>query len=339
MRKHDVFSHCLLFAVAVSSLAGTKTVVRTLKNVLNQAATITGSATSPQGFNITLNPAAFTLQPGRTSAVRITITQKAGTPLGEWRDGAIVWTSMNGADTLSTTRIPVVVKAAELASRPAEVRLKGWTTRYDYVVEPSWTGSLVTATTGLRTARVIEGVVARDSAANVTVKIPPGQNMYARFSLFDEDIPGFDGLPAYVDLDMYVYKAGATDHDQAGSSTRLNSSTEEVNLNSPAAGAYIVQVEAAGMQGADSVKFKLHVWTLPKPTTATSQSSNLQSRPGIASPASARMGSPQLVSLTLAKGLKDSGKRYLGAVMYSRSSSKQDRQYATVGVTTIVSLV
>jgi len=117
---------------------------------------------------------------------------------------------------------------------------------------------------------------------------------YARFSLFDANVS-----PA-SDIDLYVFK-GATLVGASGGGT----STEEVNLLNPAAGAdYIVYVHGFGVPGIAS--FKLFSWLLGSAATGNMT---------VSAPSSATLGTSGTVNLTF-NGLTG-GTKYLGSVAYS----------------------
>jgi hypothetical protein len=169
-------------------LAGPKYITRTLTNVKPTRANYTAIITPPEGFTVAVRPLSFAADAGASTTVRIRI-QKSGasTPYHTWRAGGITWAGSGG----TRTRIPLVVRAAQLASRPLEVKLKAWQASYSYVVEPEWNGVLATTNTGLVASKVYSGTVQKwEYSTRLTVTLPPGTWSYVRFATFNDDVSG-----------------------------------------------------------------------------------------------------------------------------------------------------
>jgi hypothetical protein len=182
--------HCLhtTHAVAMSMLAGPKYVTRTLTNVMTASANFTAAVIAPEGFTVTVRPSSFVAAPGESTTVRIRIQKSSvNTAYNVWQTGSITWVGSGG----TSTRIPLVVRAAQLASRPTEVKLKAWQPSYSYLVEPEWNGVLATANTGLVASQVYSGSIASwDYMASIKVTLPPGVWSYVRFATFNDDVSG-----------------------------------------------------------------------------------------------------------------------------------------------------
>lgn len=174
--------------VAMSMLAGPKYVTRTLTNVKPTSATYTAVIEAPEGFIVTLSPQSFTAAAGASTTVRIRIQKSSrNTPYSVWQAGAITWVGSGG----TRTRIPLVVRAVQLASRPTEVKLKAWQGSYSYLVEPEWNGVLATANTGLQPSEVYSGTVeVSEYSHRLQVVLPPGVWSYVRFATFNDDVSG-----------------------------------------------------------------------------------------------------------------------------------------------------
>lgn len=181
----------------MSMLAGPKYITRTLTNVKPTRANYTAVLDPPQGFSATVRPRRFVAAAGAITTVRIRMQKSsAATPYSVWRSGAITWVGSGG----TRTRIPLVVRAVQLASRPTEVKLKAWQPSYSYVVEPEWTGGLVTTNTGLFASKVFTGTVRSwEYSHRLTVRLPPGTWSHVRFATFNEDVSGAHSMAMFVD--------------------------------------------------------------------------------------------------------------------------------------------
>eukprot|EP00775_Hariotina_reticulata_P011933 gene11933-12076_t len=261
------------------------------------------------------NPETFTLAPGASQVVQFNVTKQPDTPLDKWRDGSITWTSSQG----TKVRIPVVVRAAELAVSPPEIRLRGPRPgKYTYNVIPSWSGSIVTIPIGFSAAQVVDGIVdanVNGGATSFKITIPPiaaGGWSYVRFRIFAEFVssPGIDKRPNNLDLSV------AQNSKEVGSSAGdAGVSYEEVNLWN-ATGDYTVTVSGT-MLPSGTATFKLHWWLLRMPVSA---SSNAVSTPNARMPAVAVAGEPVPVSLSFSARITTSSQKFLGAVVYGRGS-------------------
>jgi hypothetical protein len=145
---------------------------------------------------------------------------------------------------------------------------------------------------------------------------------------------GWNGvLPDFSSLNVQVNKPHGS---VAGSSSNYNSD-EQVNLENARGGDYTVQITA---DSEETVNFKVHVWCLNFTAGTSASTATLKSSPSAASPGNAVSGAPLKVDLTLTKSLDDgsaAGKRYLGAVLYSRQVAGVYRRVQQAK--TLVSLV
>jgi subtilisin family serine protease len=275
-------------SIAISSLAGSRTVPRTVTNV-GAKGTYNVSITGLAGFNVSVSPATFTLNPGQKQTLQVTITRTTAT-LNAYTGGYLTW-----ADGKHSVRIPVVAKPVALA---APTQVSG-----SYNVTFGYTGPFTADARGLVPAATFTGSVSTDPTGNFTpfaspsavsfdVVIPAGTT-YARFSLFDANVN-----PA-SDLDLYVYR-GAT---LVGSSSG-GTSAEEVNLLNPTAATYTVWVH--GFDTGNPSTFTLFTWVL-----GSTAAGNMT----VTAPASATLGSTGTINLSFS-GLT-AGTKYLGSVAYS----------------------
>ena len=239
-------------SIAIGDLAGSQTVTRKLTNVGSNEATYSSEVFGVSGIEIEVSPSTFTIEPGKTQAVQITLT-RTDAPLDAYTGGNITW-----SDGSHSVRIPVVVRPVAIAV-PAEVRSSG--DPVSFTVKFGYTGDYATQVQGLVAATTFAGTVADDPTDNfvvdgpgtisTTVPIPAGMT-YARFSLFDNYVDGESD-----DLDLYVYKSGVLVGASGG-----GTSDEEVNLLNPVAGEYIVWVHGWGTDGPEAT-FTQFTWLVP----------------------------------------------------------------------------
>jgi len=240
-------------------------------------------------LTISVSPASFTLNPGQSQVLSITITRTTA-GLNAYTGGQITW-----SDGTHSVRIPVVARPVALAA-PTEVS-------GSYNVTFGYNGPFTATARGLVPAVVTPGTVADDptdgtcslaspNAQLIPVAIPAGTT-YARFSLFDADVN------AGSDIDLCVANSAGTIVGSSGSGT----SAEQVNLLNPAAGNYTVVVQGWGVVG--SSPFKLHTWLL-----GSAAAGNMT----VTAPAAATIGDTGSVNLSFS-GLT-AGTKYLGSVAY-----------------------
>lgn len=280
-------------SISIGALPGSATVTRTVTNVGSAKATYTASFNG-SGISATVSPATFTLNPGQSKKLSITISRTTAA-LNAMTGGQLTWT-----DGTHSVRIPVLAKPVALAA-PTELSSNGGA--LDYNVTFGYDGSFSATARGLVPAAVTAGTVADDptdgacsltapNAQLISVVVPSGTT-YARFQLFDADVnPGSD-------IDMCVYR-GSTLVGSSGGGT----AAEMVNLASPTAATYTVVVQGWGVAG--STPFKLHTWLLD-----SSDAGNMT----VSAPATAVAGGTGGVHVTFS-GLA-AGTKYLGSVAYS----------------------
>lgn len=285
-------------SIAISNLAGSKTVTRRLTNVSGNPATFIASAVMP-GFTVSVSPAQLTLGAGETGEVAITVT-RAGAALNAYGGGQLTWSSGT-----HEVRIPIVARPVALGA-PAAVTGTASGVSYDVVF--GYDGAFTATARGPVPAALTDGTVNQDpdqifdiNDATGTVAIPvvvPAGTTYVRFALFTSDVtPGSD-------IDLYVAQGSTL----IGASTN-GDSTEEVNFsfNAPTGGPIplTVYVHGWGVAGGGSTPFKLHQWSLgATPAAGTT----------IVAPATATTGGTGTISVGYS-GLAPATK-YLGSVVY-----------------------
>ncbi|HEV2088266.1 MAG TPA: S8 family serine peptidase [Cryptosporangiaceae bacterium] len=225
-------------SIAIGALAGVQTVTRKVTNVSTRPSTYVASISEPAGIDITASPSRFTIAPGQSKTVRVTIT-RVSAAYNAYAFGAITW-----LDGRHSVRSPIVVRPVAI-SAPVEVSGTGTDGSQAIPVTPGFTGTLTAAVAGLDEAQVDELVLAPLPVAfnpanpaesvrtkKVTVTVPAG-TMVARFATYDAD------YLAGTDLDVFVYRAGTK--TLVGRSAGPTSQ-ESVTLNAPS-GQYDVYVD------------------------------------------------------------------------------------------------
>ena len=284
-------------SIAIGDLAGVQTVTRRVTNVGTSTATYNSSVTGMAGITVAVTPASLTIQPGKTKSYTVTFTRTTAT-LSSYTGGQLTW-----SDGLHNVRSPLVIRPVALAA-PAQLSSNG--APINYAVKFGYTGPFTATARGLIAAVTNTGNITDDPGDSfspagpgvvaIPVTIPAGTT-YARFSLFNADVP------AGSDIDLYVFK-GATQIGASGGGT----SDEEVNLLNPAAGTdYTVYVHAFNVTG--TVNFKLFSWLL-----GSASAGNM----AVTAPATATVGGTGTIGLTFSS--LTPGTKYLGSVAYSGSA-------------------
>ena len=269
-------------SIAISNLAGSQSVTRTLRNV-GKRSSYSVSVAGLAGVTVSVSPSTFTLNPGATQKVTITFTRTSA-PLNTYTGGTITW-----SDKFHKVRIPVVVNPVAL-SAPAQVS-------GDYSVKFGYDGPFTATARGLIPAAVVANQTVVDGQSKVYAVGVAAGTTYARFSLFDSDVS-----PA-SDLDLRVFYLNGD-----GSTTLVGSSggattAEEVNLVDPVAGTYYLVVD--GYATANPSTFNAYVWRL-----GSADAGNMT----VTAPATATLGASGNIGLAFT-GLTP-GIKYLGSVAY-----------------------
>ena len=118
-------------SIAVSSLAGVKTIHRTVTNVTKAAETYTINANVP-GFDVSVaGDATFTIQPGKTQAIALTFTRTTAA-LNEWATGSLVLTGDRGHVVNSPIVAPSVAGSSAMGITARVGFGEGWVTTVAY---------------------------------------------------------------------------------------------------------------------------------------------------------------------------------------------------------------
>lgn len=283
-------------SIAISNLAGSKTVKRRLTNVSGNPATFSAGAVMP-GFTVSVTPAQLTLAAGQTGEVAITIA-RGSAPLNAYGGGQLTWSSGT-----HEVRIPIVARPVALGA-PASVT--GTAAGFSYGVAFGYDGVFTATARGLVPAGTIAGTVVDDPANDINtalgsgvgitihqVSVPAGTT-YARFALFDDATDGND------DLDLYVFNPSGGFVGSSGSGT----SAEEVNVTNPVAGTWFIVVHGWQTDGPDA-NYTLFSWAL-----GDTAAGNMT----VSAPVSATTGATGTIGLGFS-GLAPAT-RFLGSIVY-----------------------
>jgi len=287
--------------IAIGDLAGKQTVTRTVKNVGDLPEVYFPKVEGLTGFKVAVSPKVLVTLPGHTATYKVTF-ENNGAPLEQYSFGKLTWKSTEHAVTSTLAIKPLTVKA------PVQVQGTGTSGSVDVPITAGYTGTLNTSAVGLTAATVAEATLknpggvsfpttnpaVNDHVAKFTVNVPAGTK-YARFSTFDTD------YPAGTDLDVFVYKTGAT--TLLGSSTG-GSAEEQVNVPAPVGGSYDVYVDL--FAGAAQQQVRLNHWELQ------SAQGNLT-----ATPESQPVQVADQTTVTASWTGLTAGTRYLGRLQYS----------------------
>ena len=292
-------------SIAISSLAGTQTVKRTVMNVTGTTATYNVSF-NLAGFTAVANPATLTLAPGQSKSFTVTFTRTTAA-LNSYATNSMTW-----SDGKHSVRSPIVLRPVAIAV-PAEVAGAGASGSANYTVKFGYDGAFAAQPHGLVPATTFSGSVSDGQSLAYQVVVPSGAK-YARFSLFDANT-----TPAGSDLDLRVYR-GSTQVGSSGGGT----SEEVVNLTNPTAATYTVYVD--GFATGNPSNFTLFAWVV----TAT-DAGNMT----VTAPSTATIGVQGAVTLNW-NGLTPATK-YLGQVTYHNVATPASYTDGLIG-TSIVSV-
>lgn len=301
-------------SITVRSHAGVTVVNRTVTNV-GPAGTYTVSVAAPRGIDVSVNPTQLTLAAGASASYQVTLTTNRRAVFNQYAFGSLTWSDARRGG--HSVRSPLVIRPVRLAA-PASISGSGASGSVERTIQFGYQGTFAASPQGLvapttETRTVVDDPTNDFDTSNPNanqgvqvhdVSIPAGTT-HARWSLFDDFTDGND------DLDVYVYRVGT-----GGSLTLVGfsaggTSAEQVDLPSPAAGAYKLYVHGWQTDGADAV-YTLFNWFVPSTAannlTVTSSTS------------SATVGGT--ATLTVSWSGLTAGTRYLGRISYRDGASE-----------------
>lgn len=242
-------------SISSGALLGSRSVTRTLTSVGDASETYEFSASVP-GIDVSASPSSFTVAPGASQQVELTLTV-AGATLNTYTSGFAYWTGDNG----HVVRIPVVVnpvkiKAADEVDGVADGAGDG---SVDVPVVFGYDGAYSATVTGLEASfSAADNITAADGLHAYCVDLPAMSHF--RASLFDEDTsdPGAD------DLDLRLFLAATDcatfDIGQIGSSGGFTSE-EVIDIPNAPAGGYVVVVDYYAASNGNDTDYR--VWYQP----------------------------------------------------------------------------
>jgi len=256
-------------SIGIGQLVSGDIVTRRVTNV-GPPATYIAAVDDPLGLDIAVSPTTLSLDTGQTAEFNVSF-QRVNAPLDNWSFGRITW-SDDTRDVVSAVAVrPVSLRA------PHELSFRSSSGGTTIPVAFGYSGAYQAQVHGLRAALTdfcrdqndvsVPCVIADDPSNTFSfrqdngvnshlIDIPPDQ-LYARFSLFDQYTDGSD------DLDLYVFYCPdnlCTQIAQSGSFT----SEEEINLISPEPGVYAVLVhgfETDEVTGGPGTQYNLFAWS------------------------------------------------------------------------------
>jgi subtilisin family serine protease len=289
-------------SIGASAIAGSITVERTVTSVAAKTRTWKADVDAPEGFDVTVSPAIFTIAPGATQAFTVTITNVSA-PVDEWRFGSLTWES-GKYDVYS----PIAANAVAFAA-PAVVSGTGVDGTATFPVQFGYTGAYAAAPHGLVAEAPVPGRVAFDTDQTFDPLDPEGTtahafttngSAYLRIALGAADL-----VPPNPNHDIDLYLLDSSGNVIATSTAGGTDELIEVVL--PADGTYTLYVH--GWQVVNGpIDYTLHTWDVPAtpgtgPLAVTS------------APTSATLG--QRADIGIAWSGLTAGVEYYGAVSHA----------------------
>jgi subtilisin family serine protease len=242
-------------SIGIAALAGTQTVTRTVTSVAGGAVTWTAQVQAPPGYDVTVNPSSFTLQPGESAEFEVTIDNTGGGAVGEWAFGALTWKGAGGY----SARSPIAVQATALAE-PGDVTGTGPDGSASIPIQFGYTGDYAATAGGLVANAPHVGTVAQDEdqtpftdddgAGLVEIPITISAASVARWAM---ELPDATG----VDIDLYLFYG-----DDIVAQSTAGGTHELIELKDPLDGVYTMAVH--GWQVGDTpIEFTLDQWIVP----------------------------------------------------------------------------
>ncbi|HEY5623216.1 MAG TPA: S8 family serine peptidase [Gammaproteobacteria bacterium] len=301
-------------SVGVAELISGDAVTRQVTN-FGGLGIYTATVTPPSGVDVIVSPASMSLNGGEVAEYSLTF-QRQGAQLDEWGFGKITWS--DGAHVVTS---PLAVRPVTLRA-PDELLFSGASGNTQVPVAFGYDGGYLADVHGLREALInfceddndepTPCFVDEDPSNSFSFRFDSGvrahlidvpeDQLYARFSLFDEFTDGND------DLDLYLFFCPGSRCTQIAESGTFTSE-EEINLVFPTAGSYAALVhgfetDPAGGAGAF---YTLFAWSVGNGDVA----GNLQ----VSSPITVSDGDRTFLDMDW--GTLDPGVRYLGAISHN----------------------
>eukprot|EP00775_Hariotina_reticulata_P008085 gene8085-8279_t len=329
-------------SIALPLIVGLRTVQRKVTSVLTESASFTAVNEQATGFNVTTSPRMFTLAPGETQVVNVTVSYIAGTPFKKWLQGGAVTFISSKA---TKTRLPIVARAEEY-DMPSSVSFATQESRLTYSFRTAVGGRMSVRAIGMQPSVVFRGTVTQDDqnffsvkgkgVARVEVSIPPtrGGWAFARFEMLDQENAGND-------LDLYIYK----NNRRIAVAAQEGTSAGLIDVFD-ASGNYTAYIHGFRVPR-NSTQYRLHVYVQIVPAVPA-VTSNLQANLDLVDSATILNGSistgtvsagvPMPVTLQLQPRQPfRPRRRFLGLVVYNREGNRAGSSPArqVAGMTTV----
>ncbi len=302
-------------SIGIAEMITGDVITRRVTNV-GPAGTYTQTPTAPLGIDMAVSPTSLSLNSGETGEFSVTF-QRQGAALGTWGFGRLSW-----SDGTRIVASPIAVRPVTLRA-PEELSFRGSAGADAIPVAFGYSGGYLADVHGLRAPLTdfcldqnnepAPCFIEEDATNNFSFRFDsgvrahlidiPADQLYARFSLFDEFTDGADDLDLYL---FYCPNNLCTQIAQSGSFT----SAEEINLIMPAAGTYAALVhgfETDQVAGGPGAQYTLFAWSFGSDDIA----GNLQ----VTAPVVVSDG--ERLELDLDWGPLAPATRYLGAISHN----------------------
>jgi subtilisin family serine protease len=248
--------------IVASRMTNAVTITRRVTNVSDESESYLAEVVAPTGMSVQVSPVSLNVAPGMSANFDVTITYQSG-PLDLWRFGSLTWKSAR-----HSVRSVIAARPVSLTA-PVEVKSAGGTGSLTFPVAFGYDGPYSPGVHGLDRAFVTPGFVDNDPTKTFSFRetngvtlhrfTVPANQLYLRFSLFDQLTDGND------DLDMYLYYCPdnilCSKIGESGEPT----SREQIDVLVPGAGTYLVFVhgfETDQVAGGPGSNYQLLAWQI-----------------------------------------------------------------------------
>lgn len=245
-----------LASVAVNTLAGRTSVIRTVTNLARRRETYTAAVHGVPGVDVAIRPDTLTVRPGASRRFTVRFTVADDVAFGEFATGDLVWSGSHGHEV----RSPLAVRPVRVHA-PSQVRAAASTGWVDVAAEAGLTGWIDPSVTGLAGATPESVALTPDPMRAATPATGPGTYV-ARY-----DVPPatpvvrfeVSGEDEADDLDLYVYRDG-----ELVASAVSGAADERVTLRRPPAGDYRVYANAYSAADGATVDARYTGWVIDR---------------------------------------------------------------------------
>jgi subtilisin family serine protease len=248
--------------IVASRMTNAVTVTRRVTNVSDESESYLAEVVAPSGMSVQVTPVSLNVAPGMSANFDVTITYQSG-PLDLWRFGSLTWKSAR-----HSVRSVIAARPVSLTA-PVAVKSAGGTGSLTFPVAFGYDGPYSPGVHGLDRAFVTPGFVDNDPTKTFTFRetngvtlhrfTVPANQLYLRFSLFDQLTDGND------DLDIYLYYCPdnvlCSKIGESGEAT----SREQIDVLVPGAGTYLVFIhgfETDQVGGGPGSNYQLLAWQI-----------------------------------------------------------------------------